>query len=1239
MLCSLGVSDSFLVCAILEASGFTINASEVLVDTGATSSSYMSMSFWQRNQSSRLPHSTPVSTKVRLGDSSTLKPILYSLSVPTILHEKNEPTLCSNQSTVDFLVFETSNDLIIGLPDILHHFLPFVINHLQATKTLSELNALDHEHLNTGPLIQPFDGPHQEAPEDREVPTPVTFGYALHYLEITPEEAVAEYHDLINDKHVCPKFAAATDVVNLLRTLGEDVFVPKNWEGLIHVPPIELNWKCDPGRHKPPPRNINPKLYEHTRAEVKRLQGYMWLPSSSEYAHPMVVAPKATTPFIRVCGDYKHANEIIETGHYPIPHVQRSLSKITQFKYFLDLDMTNSFHQFRLALKTSERLSLVTPFGQFRPKFMPEGIGPASGILQLHVEKMFADFSEWSIVLFDNFLILAHDYNDAYNKLEKFLTRCKEQNLFLKFAKSWLGFQEVSFFGYQCRHNSYNLSQERIQAVMDIPFPTSIKSMQSFLGFALFFKPFVPNYSTATAPLNDMTKADFSFKHPAKWKLDYLKVFADFKLLITKACTLFYPDYDLQWILRTDASDVGVGAVLLQVRDGKLEPILFLSKKFSTEATSWSPYDKEGYGVFYAVQQCEYYLRCKPFVLETDHRNLLWMKNSQVPRVIRWYSYLSSFVFMLRHIKGSLNYVADLLSRMFSMPVQEVASILHALHGLTAPPQQSSPTTDPPPPASKDSLLRSVHGGRNGHLGVKRTWELLNKFFPGHQVSTRQVSDFIRECPVCQQDRLGQHCSIPAVPKTLHAAHARSRVCCDTLTLPKDQFGNRYLIVVVNSFTKFCVLYAVPSKDALTTAHALFVFFSTFGLFDELRTDPGSDFTSTVVSHLLQWLGPLRHSFTLVNNPQADGVEPTNREILRHLKALAADERVKESWSSPHVLPLIQLILNEHTSSETGLTPFQSTFGDADAIYRAIPGALTHPEQCHAYVDMLNKNLVLLRDISSKYQNTIRDTRISKPNPSSQNRYQPGDFVNYLAAKNFKSDKLLMSNQGPYRVESHHDNVVIARDLVTDAILRFNPNDLSIWIGSEDDARKLTMAQHDKHTIASVQAYQGDPLQRSKMQFLVCFADGDKRWQPYSAQLSATIPFADYCHSVPALLLLIAPADDVTSALRRCRNTPINYVSPGVTCSVDIRAFGLEIYTPLGLDPTLVYHTPATYGELHNTAKRPRSSISITFPELSHTRLVDNVFVNLYGRTLTPPVNAQTLDMSTRRQLKAALRA
>ena len=421
--------------------------------------------------------------------------------------------------------------------------------------------------------------------------------------------------------------------------------------------PLHLDTKPGlPDSLRPRPRPIRPAIFEPATTEFHRIESYMFLDSTSPIACPLVVAPKATFPFIRICGDYRPVNPFIIIPNYPIPNVQHDLMKAAGFQIFVDLDMTNSFHQIPLDDATSNLLSVSTPWGLKRPRFLPEGVGPASGILQTIVRKVFHDFLEWTIVIFDNFLVLAHDYEDAVSKLEKVINRCYDTGLVLKMKKSWIGATTVTFFGYEVKPGSWCLSQTRKDSLAAFVFPSNVKQMQSFLGAANFFHSHVPNYAEWASHLYEMTTADFDWKNKATWKRDYNQLFDDFKAALTKSLVLHFPDYSLEWVIRCDA-------------DGNSIPQLIhcASHKLSGPATRWHIFTQEAYALYFGVSQFEFYLRGKPFLLETDHQNLLWMETSTEPIVIRWRVYLQGYIHMLKHLKGTENKFADWLSRMFPL--------------------------------------------------------------------------------------------------------------------------------------------------------------------------------------------------------------------------------------------------------------------------------------------------------------------------------------------------------------------------------------------------------------------------------------------------------------------------------------------------------------------------------------------------------------------------------------------
>jgi len=1020
---------------------------------------------------------------------------------------------------------------------------------------------------------QPWTFTHATAPEDDCTLSPCSFTYVLDMmdqLEDTGREAVVQsYLDLL-DTHVHPEFAARTNIMELLRTKGLPVFIPRNWAGINGIPPVDIEWlEGMPAIMKPSARPVNPRLYENAKKEYERLLTYFYMRCDGPIASPLVVAPKATAPFIRLCGDYTAINKYIQRRHTPIPHVQLTISeKLVHYSVYADVDMTNSFHQFPLSYQTSMRLSIQTPWGQVRPLFVPEGIPIGSGILQQEMSELFRDFSEWCIVIFDNILILANDYEELFARFDRFLSRCVERNVTMKMAKTWLGFNEVKFFGYSCQKGSYCLTEDRKEALEKIPFPTNTKAMQSFIGFALFFKPFMSNYSILAAPLNDMVHKDFDWD-PKTWQVDYRQVFLTFKHHCNTVMGLHYNDPAKAKLVRPDAAEkVGVGATLMQERlledrTVLLEPVLCASAKFSDAATRWTTIEQECYAVYFAVKTFSYFLYGVVFVIETDHNNLRWMEQSQVPKIIRWCAYLQSFQFAIRHIPGKKNFVADFLSRVMVLFYQyeddEAEDIGWDMNeecqfhsGI-----EDVDTGDDP----VDRILKACHNSRVGHFGARRTYNMANKLFPGHNIPINTIREFVSACVICQKYRLGMIDNIKPVVRHLKPPHHRSVIGIDTLEIsPRDKFGNLYLDVIVNHFTKLVKCYPKGDKGAVSSATSLFQYMCSYGLFDVIISDPGSDFKSEVFGHLVRWFG-LNHFFSLVDRHESNGVEGSNKQILRHIRALVGDERVKDEWSAPTILPIVEYLVNSYDSSETGIVPLQATFGSQDAVYLQLPESADPKVLTHSYVLLLDANLKHLREVSKAFQDQLVAERIAETPVEIQNKFQRGDFVFYqIDTDKPRPNKLAPEFLGPFEVIVQVKNDVEVRDLIYGHTKFFPVDRLKPFIGTKEAAFALAQRDADQYLVNKVLAYRGNPKVRTTMEFEILFADGSVVWLPYTQDIFQMEQYAAFCMDTPGLYFLQYTVKVAQQAIQQLNKQPITLRQPGDVIYVDIRTFGEEWY-------------------------------------------------------------------------------
>lgn len=525
------------------------------------------------------------------------------------------------------------------------------------------------EYMNS--TIPPWSHTLGESPEERDSYIPCSNTGLYNYLSTSYDEALAKYY-IDAKKNTSPE---AWDIVKDIyeMDLAKDRFVPKEWTGML-IEPISLkftpDWKAVKAKGLGPRGSkafVNQKMRGPYEKEFERMKSYMYRQSRSSTASRILVADKATPPYIRICGDYRPINKYVEIPQYLIPNIRNQIYRAAGAKYTLNIDLANGYHNLPICAASSQALALSTEWGLYEPIFMPEGVRSAPQEFQRVMQQVFAPMKDHTIVIWDNILVLCNTLEEVRSRFLEVLEICKKYNIILKMTKTQIGFKESEFFGYIVKENTIELSQSRKDGIKALKFFKTKKGAQSFLGSTNFFKDFVPNYSVYTSKLNDMVKSNFNWD-PSTWTTNYEQTFEELKEQIMNAMVLHFPDYSKLWILRTDCSKDALGIVLFQVgNDGKYEPIAFHSQKLSEQAHNWAAVKLEAYAVYFGVRKLAYYLLGKSFVIEVDHANLVTMESSEQAIIQRWRSFLEGFDFRIKHIAGKQNLLADFQSRMFTI--------------------------------------------------------------------------------------------------------------------------------------------------------------------------------------------------------------------------------------------------------------------------------------------------------------------------------------------------------------------------------------------------------------------------------------------------------------------------------------------------------------------------------------------------------------------------------------------
>ena len=264
----------------------------------------------------------------------------------------------------------------------------------------------------------------------------------------------------------------------------------------------------------------------------------------------------------------------------------------------------------------------------------------------------------------DDLVIFSRTWEEHCQHLKSVLSRLREAGLTAKPAKCQLGMRQCVYLGHLVGNGEVHPEERNLDAIEKFPRPVTKKKVRSFLGLTGYYRKFIPGYSTIALPLTDLTKK--TARTDVEWTDACETAFNELKRRLMNSPVLKSPDLSLPFILQTDASDRGVGAVLSQISpDGSEHPISYFSRKLLPRETRYATVEKECLAIKLAIQAFRVYLLGRRFTVQTDHRSLEWLhrlKDSN-PRLARWSLALQPYDFTVIHRAGRENGNADGLSR------------------------------------------------------------------------------------------------------------------------------------------------------------------------------------------------------------------------------------------------------------------------------------------------------------------------------------------------------------------------------------------------------------------------------------------------------------------------------------------------------------------------------------------------------------------------------------------------
>ncbi|KAG6438941.1 hypothetical protein O3G_MSEX000349, partial [Manduca sexta] len=735
---------------------------------------------------------------------------------------------------------------------------------------------------------------------------------------------------------------------------NEEVFGPGG------APTPYAEHHIDTGDHPPisvPPYRLTPAKKQLMKIEIdKMLEDGIIEECESAWTSPAVLVPKKDNS-IRFCVDYRKLNALTKTDSYPLPLIDELLQLTKRHCFMSSIDLKAGYWQVQVRPADRDKTAFVTPFGTYRFTRMPFGLKNAPSTFQRLIDRFRSGASLQGVVLLaylDDLLIISEDFSSHLEDLQKVFDRLRLFGLRANRAKCFFARPTINYLGHVITPEGIKPDPAKIDAVLQMASPKNLKHLKSFLQTCSWFRKFVPNFSQVSQPLTKLTRKN----EPWIWEHPQEEAFQSLKNMLTSAPILVQADYTKAFVLRTDASNYALGAVLLQGEGPEERPIEYASRLLTSAERNYSTTEKEALAVVWATDKFRGYLDGHPVVVKSDHQPLKWLLTLKTPsgRLIRWAMKLQAFDIRFEYTPGKANVVADALSRpqcddtnqegcdVCSVNVDlprasaaelrkeqledpEVAKIINSLEdsgpvnvqwldrgyimnqGVLYRYLPDSDSEQPQlvvPVTMREKILKEFHDAPTaGHQGVERTFNRIsrNYYFVGMR---KYITDYLKNCEECQRYKASNQ--KPAGLLQTPVLHQRGEVLAIDLfgPLPDGEHGEKWVLLVEDTATRWVELFALKEATAEICASVLISeYFLRYGFPRRVISDNGVQFISATMQQCMFILG-IKQNLIPLYHPEANPAERKNRDLRTQLSILVRNEHRR--W--PEFLPSIRFAMN-----------------------------------------------------------------------------------------------------------------------------------------------------------------------------------------------------------------------------------------------------------------------------------------------------------------------------------------
>lgn len=777
--------------------------------------------------------------------------------------------------------------------------------------------------------------------------------------------------------------------------------------------------------------------------------------SNSPYINPLVPVKKKDGS-IRLCLDARKLNDLM-IEDWECPETAEVLFQgCSGVEKMSTLDLTSSFWQIQLHPASRKYTAFQHRGKTYEFKVVPFGLKTSTAALVRGLDQALRGIGEQVIVFIDDILLKSDSEAEHLEHLEQLLRRLKEVNLTINLKKSRFLQEQVKFLGFILTTKGIQPDPEKVQGIRDFPTPKNIKQLRGFLGLVNFYTRFSEKHAETIVPLLALLKKGAKWN----WTEQDQNYFERVKSQFGNEVLLTYPRPDQKYYLETDASHYALGAILYQVDEEGYKNIVSLaSRTLKGAELSYFTTEKELLAIIRALNKFRTYVLGSKLILRTDHKALSFLKTCRFgnARLTRWTLAIQDYDVDIQHCAGKDNVAADVLSRMHpsrqwvrsdneevvtvnwithkcSLDLQNKLKNLEVTQSLDEDIIAIKKLLERGEPSKRFKLYEDIVYRKNenreriylpletfkalawechtayGHIGPYKVYCILNETFY-YPKALKLLRQTLRECDSCQRNK------IPTTTLPLHQQAVVSEAPLDLISidflgpLPKSKYACEYLLVMMDTFSKYTKLYPLKKATCTAAITKLDHFIREVGKPRRVLSDRGTQFTSKRWKESLQQR-EIQGILTSIRHPQANMVERVNRELARFYRTFLDTDSHKK-WVS--ITPRIEAILNESYHDTIGMSPHEALKGKRPERFwnELIPIHWRDPE-----LEEQERINIIWERIKTK-----GEKRMERKNKNKENYlYKEGQMVlvkacNISNAASGRIAKFMALYEGPYRVQ------------------------------------------------------------------------------------------------------------------------------------------------------------------------------------------------------------------------------